>query len=484
MKFFAKAGGSLLAVCLMLSGCTTDEIVEQYVRLDETTYSFLCSGNEPQTVKVKASGEWNVEVSASWIEIVEETAEGVVINVTDNDQEGERHGELTFTCGDALEAVNVYQLGNDAMEWRFRWPYDFDLGAVISPNGRYLGGLLFEYMKDGTPLRKVTITDLDTDEMRIVAEVPKSLFGIEAPICITDQGLFFVSDVSEGGVMAFDLAGNYWKPENVAGWEGTPNVEAVSSDGNIWIGYGRDKIGTTGMYYPLVWKNGTPEQLPWPENNYRDEDFKNGIMARGCSHDGSVIYGSTWDDTDCGMLYWKDGKVDWVGSDIRTVERVTIERPSGESYERAIVTGLICSAQRLNCSPNGKYIAGMYCREFVEGGSVQRERYPAFFNTETKTTTVIKDYGEGGGMTATDDGIGFSTIGITGANAGAVVDIDSGMVLGKLEDWIKDNYGITIPGGYIRYVTPSGTMFGRMMMTSAAGTRTTDWYMVPNNQAE
>ncbi len=115
------------------------------------------------------------------------------------------------------------------------------------------------------------------------------------------------------------------------------------------------------MYRPLKWTDGgTPEVLPVPELNFRNEPYVSGVMARGCSADGSVIYGSTWDNLDYGMLYWKDGKVDWVGSDVREVRTVQIENGIGEMIDYNIVNGMICTAELTNISPNGRWIAGTY----------------------------------------------------------------------------------------------------------------------------
>ena len=60
------------------------------------------------------------------------------------------------------------------------------------------------------------------------------------------------------------------------------------------------------------------------------------------------------------MLYWKDGKVDWVGSDVREVRTVQIENGIGAMIDYNIVNGMICTAELTNISPNGRWIAGTY----------------------------------------------------------------------------------------------------------------------------
>ena len=94
---------------------------------------------------------------------------------------------------------------------------------------------------------------------------------------------------------------------------------------------------------------------------------------------------------------------------------------------------------------------------------------PAFYNTETETTTIVSDYGESVGMHVTDDGIAFIGIGTLGISSGAVYDLNTGTDLGSTQDWVYDNYGIIIPGRLhlLRFRRPEnmftapGRIFGR-----------------------
>ena len=44
----------------------------------------------------------------------------------------------------------------------------------------------------------------------------------------------------------------------------------------------------------LLWIDGVPHELPWPELNYRNEEAWYGGMARGISANGEIIYGTSW----------------------------------------------------------------------------------------------------------------------------------------------------------------------------------------------
>lgn len=134
------------------------------------------------------------------------------------------------------------------------------------------------------------------------------------------------------------------------------------------------------MYYPLVWRNGVAEKLPWPEKNFRDKAFLNGIIARGISADGSVIYGSTWDNYDFGMVYWKDGVVKYVGEDVHEVTPITVETIVGP-VETHMANGMTATAELYKVSPNGEWIAGTYRTETAtgDGGAPVTSGYTAAF---------------------------------------------------------------------------------------------------------
>ncbi len=479
MRSVYKLAALLPASLMLLAGCAkTDENI-QFVRLKETTYSFLYKDNEPQTVAIEASGQWQAEASVSWIEIVEQTADGVVINVQDNiDATEVREGLLTITCGQAVETVYVYQFGNSYSQWTYRYPNQFDMGAVVSPNGRYIAGQIPYLLEDESWATKVIFIDTETGEWNEIAEVPKTLFAIQKPYAITDQGVAFFSDANGGGCAMVDIDGNIGKVEVVDGFELGGEVQCVSADGRLWAGWMLDKsLALGGRYTPTLWTDGVPEVLPIPELNYRNEPYKSGVMVRGMSHDGSVLYGSTWCDNDQGMVYWKkdaSGKyqVDYVARD--RIEEVE-ETVNGMTIKTVQVDGMTVTAQLTNISPNGKYIAGTY-RE--ENGSGNWKQYPGFFNTETGELTTFPDH-EGGGATATDDGIGFVTNGTFLPTSGSVVDIENGVMLGSVNDWVLENYGMQINYGYITYVCPNGTLKAMSIEANAATPRTVTWVISP-----
>ena len=116
-----------------------------------------------------------------------------------------------------------------------------------------------------------------------------------------------------------------------------PSVASTSADGNVWVGYAMKSMndGHGSLYWPLKWVDGEAQELKMPATSYRGEEytsaqFLNGVMARGISANGEIIYGSTWDNEDAGMIWWDaEGTARYVGEDVRNEREVTMVDWSG-----------------------------------------------------------------------------------------------------------------------------------------------------------
>ena len=486
-KFFAAGIGLFVAV--VLSGCQTEETKYEYLKFDVANLSFLGDGNAPATIKVSATGAWEAEPSASWITISEKSDDSVTVTVSDNDQENERQSSIVFTMGDAVEEIPVNQLPMEMGGYMYRYPATLDLGLVMSPNGKYVGGEDQVLQDDQTFNWQIWIFDLDTDESRMVAEFSENMYGLQQPQCITDQGLIFISDSNDGGTKGIDLDGNVIVPEKPDGFQNEPSVQGSSADGSIWVGYCRSANGDAGMYYPILWVNGKPEVLPIPDTTAHGTPQTTGVMARGCSHDGKVIYGSSWDNMENSACFWRNNgngyEFQWAGAPDRDLQELDYVNASGEQVKVRQLSGPKLSAERTNISPNGKWLAVTWCREKYEGdGGYAETRFPAFINLETNKAYLYEDLGIGAGARhATNDGLGFTIDGLM-TNSGKVVEIETGAVLGNMYDWIKDNYGIATSPGSIDYMTPDMQRFISLCLADdvATGARTTHWYVAPRPQ--
>lgn len=489
-KLFTMGIAAAILTLSLLGGCAKTEETFHYVNLSQVSCSFLGEGNQPLVIEVKASpATWEATPGATWVKVERTDDRTLTVTVDDNDTGAERSTTIAIAAGEASQEIRVNQLAKDNEFARFRKLNTFQLGAAMSPSGKYAGGFTTSIAADDSFLFTPTIVDLETGEVYEFGPYPESLHYLTQTMAITDQGLLFISDGAYGGQIAIDLTGTLFIPEAPAGFTSKPNIQGTSADGKYWVGYGMKGIAFKDETpsKALLWIDGVPHELPWPELNYRDEEPWYGGMARGISANGEIIYGTSWENSDFGMLYWVNNGTNtaapkWVGHDVKKVWEETMKIGDGTEYKKNLANGLICQAQLTKISPNGKWIASSYRTEEPADDrmSIVTTQTAAFYNTETETTVIVKDYGESTGIHVTDDGIGFIGIGTLGISSGAVYDLNTGTDLGSTQDWVYDNYGIIIPAGYINYISPDGRfVLGTKAEVSAGGVAFINWYIAP-----
>lgn len=477
-----------IIAAIALQSCSTEIEEQHYVRLDQVTCSFQSTDNIPLTIDVETSPvSWKAVPEASWLSVTRsDDGLTLTIEVDDNTAETERSANILITAGKASQSIQVYQLGSSEPNISYRKFRSFLNGVVVSPSGKYIGGIETALAGDNEISLYPVIIDLSTGDRFRGGPYSSLTHNMNQPWAITDQGQMFMSDPSANG-MSVDLDDKFTTPEPPADIPTQAAVQGVSADGSIWVGYAhRNPSGGVELYTPLIWKNGQAETLPLPDKNMRGMDFTTGVMARGVSADGEVIYGTTWDDTEFGMVYWKNGKVEYVGHDLHEIFELETEGPDGtETY--IIANGITCQAENFKISPSGNWIAGIYNEWTITDDVVSSycTKYPAFFNTDTEKTTVIKDYGAATGMHATDDGTAFIALGTYKMTSGVVYDLNTGTDLGTTEEWVYDNYGIVVPSGYIQYLSPDKkVILGRSAYPSLTkGVEFENWCIIPYNPA-
>ena len=101
-------------------------------------------------------------------------------------------------------------------------------------------------------------------------------------------------------------------------------IAATSDDGETIVG----SVSYPGSTKPAVWKNNEVSFLSAPALDIYDRPLREDVVAAGCSADGTVIYGHTANTKV--LLYWRNGEVQYAGSDIFKLEEITIPGPMGE----------------------------------------------------------------------------------------------------------------------------------------------------------
>ena len=133
----------------------------EYVRLSDAACTFLADGNIPKAIEVAASGPWSAETGASWLTVTEE-AEGIVLAAADNKADSERRTEITIACGQATAHITVIQMAPEHRTNRYRILKTFDMGAVLSKNGRYAAGNVKTVRTDDVWENRPTVIDIET----------------------------------------------------------------------------------------------------------------------------------------------------------------------------------------------------------------------------------------------------------------------------------------------------------------------------------
>lgn len=471
----------LCGTALVMSGCSKEPSEKQYVYLSDAACTFQSAGNEPFTITVETSpAEWTVTPGASWV-TAEKSGNDLVLTVADNADGMERTTTISVTAGQAEQTITVIQLSDDDLPMRFRKLADLH-SSVISPNGKWVGGYYSVGDESAGALFYIVFINLETDERIELGPYPESLVFLTSVVCMTDTGILYGIEAN-GGIKVFDVNEKDYYVLEVPGMNTAAiGISNISADGSFWVGW--DQVD--GYYRPFVVENGTATMLPLPEENFRGpyEDGEINLMARGFSEDHSIIYGTTWDNKDFGMIYWDaDRNVHFVGEDVRKV--TTIQRPDGYggTYDYNIVDGMISWAGQYQISPNGRWIAGTFRTETAvdDGNSIEQAFSPAFYDVENNKTYIMSEYGDGSGMVVTDDGIGFIGTPSLYMSSCQVVKIETGESLGTLQQYILDLYGIYMPSGYLVYLTPDKEIWwGATFETEGIVASAPNWYLAPS----
>lgn len=471
----------LAGAAMLMSSCQKETTpARNYLYLSDVLCTFRATENVPVRIQVESSGDWEIGSVVEWV-TARKDGDYLVLNVADNITDGERTTTFDITADATSATVTVKQLPDDSMNARFR-SLDYLHSACISPNGKYAGG----YYSVGDPstgasMHYIVFVDLETDEKIEFGPYPESMMFLTSVTCMTDQGVMYGVD-GNGGMKIFDVNTRDWSNAEAPGYDATQlGVSQITPDGSTWVGF----VGMMAEYTPLVSKDGVISELPLTATNFRGQPHESGIIPRGISNDGSVIYGTTWDNKDFGMVYWdRNGAPHFVGEDVRKVTTVKRADGNGDTYDYNIVDGMISWSGQYQISPNGKYIAGTFRTETLASestGEVSSNYYAAFFNTETETTTVFREFGDASGIAVTDEGIGFVGAPSFNTSAGYVVNVDTGEHLGTMGEWALATYGIYLPSGYVVYV-PAGNdiIWGITSRVSIMGTpESAYWYMAP-----
>lgn len=436
----------MLCTVLLVSACNQDEELTTDISLSTVSYTFNCQTSEVLEVRVTCAETWNFEPSEEWIVAEKAGEEQLNITVRNNKQNELRKGEIVISAGNARTAIAIEQLGK-----AFRGKL-VDLtnyaNAVMSRNGKYVAGTTSQYDDFGNLVTQVFLTNTQTNETVEVKGIDKDFDTVSA---VSDDGNILILYHSSK-LYSFVWENNSTYEAEVPEGFSQARIEAISADGKVMVGYSQNT--STRKYVPLKWENRTVIQLELPENNAIGQPLNNGAMARGCSADGSVIYGSEWDIR--GLIYWKDNTMHFLGD-------YALEEGIG------VITK---SAEPTSISPNGKYLAAVFETETGAG-------HPVKINTETGEVKILKEQcPDGAFITADNNGFYFGGTPSKGSSYGMVSTTADDIV--SIDEWFEQTFGIALSNDRIIWQTDDcgKVYFGNKVVPTLLGIRYQPFYIV------
>lgn len=416
---------------LLLAGCKDDK--SDYINLSTNSYTFDAKGEETLEITIDASKSWNVDIAEEWILEKERDGNKIIIGVEPSKSNAIRSAKVNFTAGEATETFTVSQLGTNVT---FAMMDNNIIMGVMSPNGKYVAGVntaIVNNVYQYTPYY-ITVATGQRTEKKVIGDEGASATAI------ADDGLLILSD-------ATSLNSQYFAGEDLKKFPVPPGceqavIEATNSDGSICVGYARHTA--QAKYIPLKWVNFEYEILETPAMTLLNKEVEQGAMARGCSADGSVIYGSVWDDF--AAVYWKDGKVEYVSKDKIYVHDIILNSGTGD-VNWTVVDRPRLFASKDRMSPNGKYLGLEFTYFTAENKNEKATGYPAIFNIETGETFILKelpdDFTTGSALTVTDAGLMTFGCPSQGTTNGFVHNWQTGKTVTTTE-FIAQEYGFSI----------------------------------------
>lgn len=435
-RIYSAMRVAMMVACVALLGSCSEETIYNYLNVSDNSFSLDGKGEGEFTITIDASSDWNATIGDSWIVEVERDETSITVKGEPYAGATPRYGSITIKSGEQTRKITVSQTIHSTSVML----NDLFYYGVVSPDGNYVAGNVV--VSDGVVM-PVTI-DTRTGEVRkftcklpeeIVVPERETAYGVDWEVHVVDNnGNIFMNNPYLIFGLRIDAATNTYSLIEVPDGSVGGCVTGVSGDGSVWVG---SYCPVSGGWFPMKWVNGVPEPLEITEvNGTGKEKIWYGAVARGCSDDGSIIYGSIMDYDEA--IWWdKEGKMRFVAPEL--LEH-TEEVVNGELvYQLTGGARIYADPQRV--SPNGKWIS------FKCSGS----NSPAgcgYIDTETGIPTYVKASDI---LTITNDK--------DLVQHGYVTTADGEQI--PAMDWIKQKYGVTIGDTrYITQVAANGNIFG------------------------
>ena len=249
---------TLLACAIgLLAGCTKNESPD-WVDVDKVTVTLDAAGETAVIIAVESSTSWTATPSASWVQVAVE-ATTLSVTAEPNEAVADRTADLVIQAGSAEITVKVVQVGRESQTAYYRFMTDMQ-GATISPSGKFVGAYTARVDKGGQIEWEVYLIDLATNEKKLLATLPYSLYQFDGVRAVTDEGIVFMDHDMIQTVLMKEGEADYMLP----GFEDVEDIRIAATsagDGSVWVGYA---TGPTGMV-PVKYVHGVPERMEMPK---------------------------------------------------------------------------------------------------------------------------------------------------------------------------------------------------------------------------
>lgn len=440
--------------------CNTETRIENYLNLSVMSYMFQSNGGDSIDVEVMTNmPEWEVDSECDFV-TVEKVGDNIArIKALPNTAAENRMGTVVFSSEEIVTTMSIGQLSAS-----FKGVFNvlpLTSRGAMSRNGHWYAYVDVPAGREGITAWKV---NLKTGEKR----------QLELPELPTDKYLDGVSAISDDGeTILYENGGNMYSVLEKNGEIITPTLPDgftqlwlinMNADGTVLVG--SCNKGPQTVWRPFKWINGEPIALETVvTDGFGRYPNEVDVYPRGCSNDGSIVYGSEWQTF--GLIYWKGDKMYNIGIDNSEI----ISDDKGTRY----ISMIRCQASYWNISPNGKYIATSY-RKFDSPGAYND--YPVRIDTEMGIFEYMENSPICSAQVVTDDGLMFGAEVPYIATCGMVFDMETGTSM-KMSDWMMEKYGFIIADAYwCNTISPDLKSFsGRCLAETGTGQQNPFWYM-------
>lgn len=421
---------------MLMIGCQNENNTPEHLDLSLLSYTFEAVKADSVMIGVNCRNEWDFAIQGDWITAEKIGKDSLLVKSLANDSQEARNATVSISSGNLTADFQADQMGKYFSGYMFDFPISSN--GCMSKGGKF-AGYVDTRMENGNYVARAYVIDIEKRETKEIPLPKNTQSGTGQDFnfmqAISDDGKIIIFKDNRSSQSSVYVDGEYVELPLPDGCR-YAKPEDMSGDGSVIVGYCHDR---EGLYQPIKWTNFECEALERPTNNAGGSGAAPGTMARGCSADGSVIFGSEW--RHMGLVYWtEDGSLHNPGVDYA---EITV----GETMN--YVSRIVKYSETFGISNDGRYI-GSYYADMTAGDGSEND-YPVIIDTKTGNVNILKEMTGISVTTISNDGTVFGGYPTFGMSSGCVLDTDNIKSI-NLSEWFKDNYGIDISSSN-RFVT-------------------------------